>query len=72
MEILGRSPDELSVKERLELAGKWIALELYDPVTLPLRLIAALGESSADCARQIASRGLDPTRFEYLPLKPPF
>lgn len=69
--FIGKSPDGLSLAEQHELAGKWIALELYDPVTLPLREIAAVGDSAAECAQQITQRGLDPSKFEYFPLKAP-
>jgi hypothetical protein len=70
-DFIGRSPDELSLKERMGLTGKWIALELYTPRTLPMRLIEAIGESPADCMRMLRERGLDPAQFEFVPLKPP-
>ena len=49
-----------------------MALELYSPQTLPLRRIEAIGDSAAECARQLAERGLDPRRFEFTLLKPPY
>jgi hypothetical protein len=70
--LVGRSPDRLTPAERARLAGKWIALEIYTPQTLPLRKIEAVGESAADCARQLAQRGLDPRNFEYTMLFPPW
>lgn len=70
--VLGRSPESLSPKETQALAGKWIALEIYTPATLPLRRIEALGGSAEDCMRQLRERGLDPRRFEYVVLKPPW
>jgi hypothetical protein len=69
-EFLGRPVDTLTLTEREKLAGKWIALELYTPTTLPLRVIEALGESPAVCVRQLAARGLKPTNYEFVPILP--
>jgi hypothetical protein len=69
---LGRNPDGLNLSERLEVAGSWFALELYDPATLPLRHIEAIGESASACVRQLESRGLDPSRYEFMPFKAPY
>jgi hypothetical protein len=69
--FLGQSPDAIALKERLALAGKWVALELYSPRTLPLRLIEAIGDSPADCIRMLRDRGLDPAGYEFVPLKAP-
>ena len=69
--FIGRSPDELSLADRIRLTGKWIALELYDPATIPLRLIAAIGDNPAQCMRMLKTRGLNPRKFEYVPLKRP-
>lgn len=69
---IGRSPDELTIQERYEWAGLWIALEVYSPATLPLRLIQAIGESPADCIASLQAMGLDPTRFEFSILKPAY
>lgn len=69
---IGRSPDRLSLEERLALTGKYIALEVYTPEDLPLRRIEAIGDSVRDCARQLAARGLDPMRFEFTRLPPPY
>ena len=63
---IGRSPESLSRKERLRLAGMWIATELYSPKTLPLRLIEAVGATPTDCVRMLRSRGLDPLKFEMV------
>ena len=68
-DYIGRSPDNLSLKERARLAGKWVALELYTPKTLPLRLIEALGDSPSDCVRILRERGRDPLKYEYVILK---
>lgn len=65
-QFIGREPERLTLVERNGLTGKWIALELYSPETLPLRRIAAVGDSVADCIRRLAERGLDPKKFEFL------
>lgn len=70
--ILGRAPEELALEERRALVGQWIALEIYTPETLPLRRIEAIGESVQECAEMLRRRGLDPTKFEFTPLKPPY
>ncbi len=70
--LIGRSPDSLSILERANLAGRWIAIEIYSPETLPLRLIAAVGSSAADCAAQLQAQSLDPTRFEYTMIRPAY
>ena len=69
---IGRSPDRLSLDEHRALTGKYIALEIYTPEDLPLRRIEAIGDSVGECARQLASRGLDPVRFEFTRLAPPY
>jgi hypothetical protein len=71
-ELIGKSPDELSLADRRAITGKWIALEIYSPLTLPLRVIEAIGDSAAECMRQVKERGLDPRNFEYVPLDPPY
>jgi hypothetical protein len=68
-EAIGRNPDDLSLEERAALSGKWVALEIYSPDTLPLRRIEALGDSIGECVRMLKSRGLDPMKFEYSRLK---
>ncbi len=69
---IGRSPDRLTLEERLLLAGKHIALEIYTPATLPLVRIEAIGDSLAGCIRMLRSRGLDPARFEFRLLPRPY
>lgn len=71
-EAIGRNPDELTLPERTELAGKYIALEIYTPESLPLRRIEAIGNSVAECVRMLKSRGLDPSKFEFSLLKGPY
>src|SRR5262245_9143403 len=68
---IGRSPEQLSLRERLELAGKYVALEVYTPEALPLRRIEAIGDSIEECARMLGSRGLDARKFEFVRLTPP-
>lgn len=70
--LIGRSPDDLSLEERREVSGSWIALELYTPASLPLRMIEAIGPSAADCLRQLKARGRDPREHEFVLLDPPY
>lgn len=69
---IGRAPEQLSLEERLHLTGKYIALEIYSPATLPFRRIEAIGDSVPDCIRMLQMRGLDPQQFEYSRLGPPY
>jgi hypothetical protein len=69
---LGRSPDQLTLPERLELTGKYIALEIYTPETIPLRRIEAIADSILECIQMLKSRGLDPAKFEFSRLPPPY
>jgi hypothetical protein len=71
-QLIGRSPDGLQLAERVELAGKWIALELYTPETLPLRQITVMADSAEECIRQLAKSGLDPTQFELQLVPQPY
>jgi hypothetical protein len=68
-EAIGRNPDQLSLEERAALLGKWVALEIYTPYSLPLRRIEAIGDSVGECVRMLKARGLDPGKFEYSRLK---
>jgi hypothetical protein len=70
--MIGRPLDRLTLEERSRLAGKIIALEVYDPKTLPLRRIEAIGDTTEECLRQLAERGLDPRGFEFQRLAPPY
>ena len=69
---IGRNPDRVSLAERLALAGKYVALEIYSPETIPLRRIEAIGDSLAECVRTLQSRGLDPRHFEFDRLARPY
>lgn len=71
-EAIGHSPEELSLPQRRALAGSWIALEIYSPQTTPLRRIEAIGASVEECAAVLRRRGLDPAKFEFTVLKPPY
>lgn len=83
MSAIGRSPEDLSIQERFDLAGKWIALERYVPtgvvevdgkpqVGVKLRKIEALGNSTEECIGQLQTAGHDPTQFEFTRIKPPY
>jgi hypothetical protein len=69
---IGRAPEELTLEERLELAGKHIAMEVYTPEALPFRRIEAIGDSILICVEMLKRRGLDPRRFEFTRLAPPY
>jgi len=69
---IGRSPDELTLDERLKLAGKYIAMEIYTPAALPMRRIEAIGDSLQACVRMLQGRGLEPARFEFSRLPRPY
>ena len=70
--VIGRNPDRLTIAERFALAGQWAAFEIYNPKDLPLRRIEAIGASVTECAEMLRARGLDPGRFEFEILKPPY
>lgn len=63
--FVGREPERFTIDERKALAGKWMALEVYTPATLPLRRIQAVGSTPAECIAQLVARGLDPRNFEF-------
>ena len=69
---IGRAPERLTLEERHALVGKYVALEIYTPETLPLRRIEAIGDSVTECVRQLHERGLDPRDFEFNRLGPPY
>jgi hypothetical protein len=54
---IGRSPDRLTLPERIALVGKYIALEVYTPANLAYRRIEAIGDSLDECVRMLTSRG---------------
>jgi hypothetical protein len=67
--MIGRAPERLSIEERGALAGKWVALEVYTPATIPLKRIEAIGASVVDCVTQLQERGLDPRVFEFVVMR---
>lgn len=71
-QALGRALDTLTLSERIAFAGKYAAFEIYTPETLPFRRIEAIGNSIEECLRMLKSRGLDPRKFEFTLLPPPF
>ncbi|MDZ7637759.1 MAG: hypothetical protein U5J83_05845 [Bryobacterales bacterium] len=64
--FLGRNPDELTLSERSQLVGQWLALELYNPVNLALRRIVAMGTSPEACHAALREQGKDPQNFQYI------
>lgn len=70
--LIGRPLESLTLAERWKWAGKWVALELYSPQTLPLRNIEAIGATAAECVAGLKQRGLDPERYELQPLAQPY
>lgn len=80
---VGKAPDDLTLTERRELAGKYVALELYTPtvmgevggqpeIAVKLRRIEAIGDSPEECIRQLKAAGSDPAGYEFTRLKPPY
>jgi len=63
--VIGRAPERLTLEERSQLAGWWVAYEVYTPQTLPLKRIEAVGRDVPGCIQQLESRGLDPRQFEF-------
>ena len=82
-DVKGKAPEDLTLTERAELAGKYIALEFYAPtvlgqiggkpeVALKLRRIAAIGDTPEGCILQLKQAGEDPANYEFTRLKPAF
>jgi hypothetical protein len=69
---VGRNPDRLTLEERMALAGKYVAMEVYTPENLALRRIEAIGDSLDACVRMLKERGLDPAMFEFTRLSWPY
>ncbi|MCP5116614.1 MAG: hypothetical protein GY953_37785 [bacterium] len=70
--LIGSDPERLSIPEQTALAGRWVAIEIYTPASLPLKRIEAIGDSVEACVTKLRSRGLDPMRFEFSIMKPPY
>ena len=69
---MGRPFDGLTLAERLDHVGRWVAVEIYTPQTLPLRTIQAEGSSAIECAAALSALHLDPSHFELILLHPPY
>ena len=78
--IIGRFPEDLSIAERNQHAGKWMAIERYVPtalreeqgkpqIDLRQRHIRALGRTAVECLRQLEQAGLDPRNFEFTQIR---
>ena len=81
--LVGRAVEDLTVSDRLQYANTWVAFRLYSPpgkvtrdgveyVDVRLRRIEAAGNSIEACITELRRRNLDPTDFEFTPLKPPY
>ncbi len=70
--VIGLSPDRLPPEARIQLAGKYVAFEIYNPENLALRRIEAIGATLDECVRMLQSRGLDPKAFEFTRMSPPW
>jgi len=69
--FVGCAPERFSASDWRQVSDLWAAFEIYSPRTTPLRRIAALGRSVAECIDALAALRLDPRNFEYLPLRDP-
>ncbi len=81
--IVGRAPEDLSIPERLQYAGKWMALELYTPprleeeqgtpvIQFKLRRIRAVADTVQECIQQLQQDNLDPRDFEFTQITPSY
>ena len=81
--LIGRAVEDLGLSERWRFAGKWVAFQIYSPphkvtrdgidyTDVRLRRIEAVGDSVEECVAQLRRRNLEPTEFEFTPLKPPY
>ena len=70
--FIGRPLESLTLAERWLLVGHWVALQIYTPELLPLRLIEAIGPSVSECLDQLKRRGLDQAQYQIEPLYPPY
>ena len=71
-DALGHAPEELSLPLREQLTGYWVALELYDAHRLPLRKIAAVAKTPAECFATLKSSGRELSHFEVIQLPAAF
>jgi len=70
--LIGQPMDGLRLADRWKFSGIWVALEVYTPQGMPLRIIEAVGANASECIRQLSSRGLDASQFEFVPLPQPY
>jgi hypothetical protein len=70
--FIGRPLESLSLAERWHIAGSWVALELYTPQTVPLRIIEAIGPTARACTDQLRARGLNPGHYEFCACPQPY
>ena len=70
--LIGKPVDGFTLADQWRYSGIWVALELYTPQTLPMRVIAAAGASASECMAQLRDHGLDPAQYEYRPLVQPY
>jgi hypothetical protein len=70
--LIGKPLDGLTLADRWKFSGVWVALEIYTPHTMPLRIIEAVGGSAQDCIQQLVSMGRDASHFEFMPLPQPY
>ncbi len=70
--LIGQPIDGLTLADRWKFSGVWVALEIYTPQRLPLRMIEAVGGNASECIQDLISRGLDASRFEFVPLAQPY
>ncbi len=70
-DLIGTELDRLTLKQQIALGGHWIALEIYTRDNLAVRRIAAVGNSAAECVRQLIARGVDPQAYEFRLYKRP-
>lgn len=71
-DALGHAPEELSLPLRAMITGYWVGLEMYDPHRLPLRKIAAIAKTPAECFSGLHAQGLDVAHFEVIQLHAAF
>ncbi len=70
--VIGKSIDALPLKVRWTLTGRWMAVELYSPERLPLRILAAVGDDARDCVAQLRANGVDPALYHFELITEPY
>lgn len=64
---MGLSPEELSPAQRKEAEGLWAAFRIYDPVSLPLRKIEAVGRTAAEALAGVGdARQYEAVKLHFL------